>query len=229
MFKVGVDKLIELIFPTRCISCRSLGSLFCEDCLSRLKPLDKFYCLICEKPAVGGFTHPGCATRYTPERSLSSFWYRGSAKRAIKALKYKKIWLLAGLLSQLLADDLQEKGISFGEGAIIVPVPLSFWRKGKRGFNQTELLGLALKDQLGLLFRADLLERVKETLSQTGLSREERVKNIKSAFKVRESLQGEDLLLIDDVLTTGETVRECSRVLKKAGAGQVWVLTFAKD
>lgn len=222
-------KLLELLFPTRCVSCGVSGELLCEDCLARFESLDRFYCVVCNKPAVGGFTHPGCATRYTPERALSAFWYRGPIKETLKALKYKRIWTLAELLAQLLVEDLEEKGINFGAEATVVPVPLSFWRKGKRGFNQAELLARASGKRLDLPVKTDLLRRVKETPSQTELKRKERAENVKGAFKVQEKLQGEDLLLIDDVLTTGETAKECTRVLKKAGAGQVWVLTFAKD
>lgn len=224
-----LNKLTEWIFPTRCVSCGASGKLLCESCLTKLKSLDKLYCVVCGEPAVGGFTHPGCATRYTPERVLSAFWYRGAAKDVVKALKYKRVWTLAKLLSQLLVEDLEEKGVSFGVEAVVTPVPLAFWRRGKRGFNQAELLAKALGERLGLSVRTDLLKRVKETPSQTGLTRKERARNVKRAFKVRGELQGGDLLLIDDILTTGETVRECTRVLKKAGAGQVWVLTFAKD
>jgi len=229
MVSLWLGRVLELLFPTRCVSCGASGKLLCESCLARLKSLDKLYCVVCGKPAVGGFTHPGCATRYTPERVLSAFWYRGPAKKAIKTLKYKRVWTLAKLLSQLLVEDLEEKGVSFGVEAVIIPVPLAFWRRGKRGFNQAELLAKTLGERLNLSVKTNLLERAKETPSQTGLTRKERAKNVKGAFKVQRELRREDLLLVDDILTTGETVRECARILKKAGAGQVWVLTFAKD
>lgn len=221
--------LTELLFPTHCVSCKARGALICENCLSKLSSLDKLYCVVCGKAAVGGFTHPGCATRYTPERALSGFWYRGPVRAVIKALKYKGIWPLAKTAAKILLDDLEEKGAAFGREAVVVPVPLSFWRRGKRGYNQAELLARGLGEQLELPVRVDLLKRVKDTPSQTGLDRRERAKNVKGAFAAGERINGEDILLVDDVATTGATAIGCSRTLKKAGAGQVWVMTFAKD
>lgn len=221
--------ILELLFPTHCASCGKRGELFCESCVLKMESLDKFYCAVCGKAAVGGFTHPGCATCYTPERALSGFWYRGPVRGIIKALKYKGIYPLAGIAAQILVDDLAEKGVEFGEKAIVIPVPLSFWRRGKRGYNQSELLARGLGEKLGLTVKTDLLKRVKDTPSQTGLKRPERARNVRGAFIVKGKLRGEDILLVDDVATTGATTIECARTLKKSGAGQVWVLTFAKD
>lgn len=223
-----LDRLLGLIYPTRCVSCRKGGSLFCEVCRSRLEPLEKWFCVVCGKAAVGGFTHPGCATRYTPERVLSGFRYWGSARGLIKSLKYKRVRPVAKVLADLLIEDLQEKNVVFGSQAIVVPVPLSFWREGIRGFNQALLLGKALAEKLELQFRPDILNRVKDRPSQISLSRAERSANVKGVFTA-DVLNGEDIILVDDILTTGATVREAAKILKKAGSKQVWVLTFARD
>jgi ComF family protein len=128
-----------------------------------------------------------------------------------------------------MAEDLRERGVSFGKSALVASVPLSFWRKGSRGFNQAEMLARALGKEFGLLVRGDLLGKSRETLPQAGLSKKERIGNLKEAFGVRDAPVGEDILLVDDVLTTGATMLECSRALKRAGVGQVWIATFAKD
>src|SRR3989344_4384067 len=223
-----LNKLFEFIYPTYCVSCRSGGNLLCVDCRSKLQSLDQFFCIVCDRPAVSGFTHPGCTTRFTPERTLSGFAYAGSAKKLIAALKYKKIQPLAKVMADLLIEDLEEKRIEFGKEAIVSPIPLSFWREGARGFNQSALLGEALANRLRLSFRGDVLVRIKDTPSQVSLKKGERAKNIKGAFSAKK-LIGEDVLLVDDVLTTGSTVLEAAKELKKSGAGQVWVLGFAKD
>lgn len=227
--------LIALFFPTRCVSCRASGKLLCEDCRGRLQPLDKEFCIVCDKPAVGGFTHPGCATKFTPERNLAGFWYRNPVPRIIKALKFKGIYPLATLLAELLIENLEERGVTFGKEALLMPVPLSFWRKGARGFNQSELLARALGERLNLEVNSEVLRKVHdiEPLAQKGMGREERLKRIRGAFAIpkdkEEVIRGKDILLVDDVLTSGATAREAAKVLKKSGVGQVWVLTFAKS
>lgn len=223
-----LPRLLEIVFPTCCVSCRKASKLFCEGCRGSLKSLDGFFCIVCDRPAVGGFTHPGCATKFTPERALAGFSYNGPAKDLVGALKYKRVRKIAEIMADLLLEDLDEKGIEFGTKAIVVPIPLSFWREGARGFNQSALLGEELAGRLGLSFRGDVLARVKDTPSQVSLTKEERAANVRGAFLAR-SLKGEDVLLVDDVTTTGVTAREAAKELKKSGAGQVWVLTFAKD
>lgn len=228
-------KFLELLFPTRCISCGASGALFCEDCLARLAPLDKEFCIVCDKPAVGGFTHAGCATKYTPERALAGFWYKEPAPRLVQALKFKGLYPLATLLAELLVEELKERGTVFGEEAVLVPVPLSFWRKGARGFNQSELLARALGERLDLPVEVSVLRKVRdiEPLAQKGVGREERSKRVRGAFAVPKGKEGlilgKDVLLVDDVLTSGATAREATKVLKKSGARQVWVLSFAKS
>jgi len=228
--------LLELLFPTRCVSCRTLGKLLCEECASKLQPLDKEFCIVCDRPAVGGFTHPGCATRYTPERALAGFWYKGPAPRLISALKFKQLYPLARVLADLLVENLQERGIGFdGNALLLLPIPLSFWRKGARGFNQSELLARALGGRLDLPVEVSVLRKVRDTepLGQKGMRREERSKRVWGVFAIPEGkegvIQGKDILLVDDVLTSGATAREATKVLKKSGAGQVYVLTFAKS
>jgi len=222
------ERLLQILFPTRCVSCGRGGALLCEECRGGMPPLAKHLCVVCGKPALGGFTHPLCRTRFAPERALAGFAYRGPVKRLVKSLKYRGITGVAKILAELMAEDLEEREISFGRKALVVPVPLSFWRRSSRGFNQAALLGEALAERLGLEFREDLLKRVKDTPSQVSLGRRERARNVKGAFSA-DRLGGEDIVLVDDVLTTGATAREAARALKKAGAGQVWVLTFSRD
>ena len=224
-----VNWLLELTFPTRCVSCAKKGKLLCDDCEGKLSPLSFFSCLVCGKPSLGGFTHPTCSDRFNPERNLSFFSYRGPARSLIKALKYQGLRSVAELMAELVLEDLAEKGITFGRSAWVVPIPLSFWRQNERGFNQAEIFARALAKNLKLKILPSLLKRVKNTSSQTALSKEERSQNVHGAFAVTRRIRKKDILLVDDVLTTGATVREAARILKKKGAKQVWVLTFSLD
>ncbi len=241
-----LKRLLDFVYPTRCVSCRKTGLLLCDECRSRLELLEKLSCVVCGRAAVGGFTHPGCANRNTPERMLAGFAYghrfqrdpaRGGggappkavARRLVQALKYRRLQPLSNLMVELLINELEDLGVEFGSEALVIPIPLSFWRRGARGFNQAELLGKTLANRLGLSFRRDLLHRLKDSPSQVSLSRPERSANVRGVFALKETLNGEDVLLVDDVITTGATVREAARTLKKGGAGQVWVLAFAQD
>lgn len=115
---------------------------------------------------------------------------------------------------------------------LIVPVPLHRWRLWRRRYNQAALMGRAVANMNGKAFMVDALDRTRPTPSQGHLKADERRKNVKSAFSVhpkrRSALQGKNVLLIDDVYTTGSTVRECARVLREAGAKDVFVLTLAR-
>jgi competence protein ComFC len=230
-----LPKFLELLFPTRCVVCGSRGKLICDECLARFPDLDAEFCIVCGKPAIGGFTHPACATRYTPERTLSGFWYYGPVPKVIRALKFKGIYPLAALLADLLVETLEERGISFGSETLLIPIPLSFWRKGKRGYNQADLLARGLGNRLHLGVDSAILRKIKdvEPLGQKGTRSGERARRVKGVFAVPEkkktALKGRDILLVDDVLTSGATTREATRVLKKAGARQVWVLSFARS
>src|SRR3990170_6923124 len=166
--------LLEIIFPTRCVSCGRGGNLLCPDCESKLVPLESLSCIVCGRPAVGGVTHPICRSRWAPERFLAAFPYQGPARRLVQALKYKRLRAVAKIMAELFVGELHEMGIEFGPQARVVPIPLSFWRKSSRGFNQAELLARALGESLGLDFRAELLRRVKDTSSQVSLTRPER-------------------------------------------------------
>ena len=221
--------LLELIYPTRCVSCGKRGKLFCEECGGKLFPLSLFSCLVCGKPALGGFTHSACQDRFTPERALSAFSYRGPARSLVKALKYRGLRRVAEVMADLTLEDLAEKGITFGKRAWVVPIPLSFLRQNERGFNQAELFAQSLAKSLKIKILPSLLRRVKNTPSQTTLSREERSHNIQGVFAATRRIRKKDILLVDDVLTTGSTAREAAKTLKKKGANQVWVLTFARD
>jgi ComF family protein len=120
-----------------------------------------------------------------------------------------------------------------GKEILVVPVPLHVRKLRQRGFNQSELIAraaLKLKSNAGLRLNADLLERRRETKSQIGLSRHQRRENIRGAFVVAkpDELDGREVLLVDDVFTTGTTVSECARVLRRAGASKVYVATVAR-
>ena len=175
----------------------------------------------------------GCR-EFEPEfdRAVSFGEYAGALRGLIHLLKYDKVFPAAPVLGSMLAQAITELDRA-GDNtrALIVPVPLHAGKRGERGCNQAELIvRSAVKHLPQRLEVATALKRQRATHSQVGLSREERVTNMRDAFRVTspESVKGRTVIVVDDVMTTGTTVSECARVLKHAGAERVWAATVAR-
>jgi len=164
------------------------------------------------------------------DRALSFGEYEGGLRGLIHLLKYERIAPVAAPLGGMLARSIAE--LLSGTAPLIVPVPLHKSRRHARGFNQSELIARAAVRSLPQ--RLEVLEgaliRQRDTISQVGLSREERIQNVRDAFRVAQPsrVKGRDILLVDDVMTTGTTLSECARLLKEAGAERVWAATVAR-
>ncbi len=223
--------LLDFVFPLRCPGCNKKGAWFCEECLAKLRPIEEFTCAVCGDQAIKGITHPRCQTKYTLDRLISIYEYKGPIRKAIAWLKYKDVTGLAKVLADLMVEEVQELDIDFGFDTIIVPVPLHWRRAWTRGFNQAELLANHFGKSLNLEVRDNLLRRTRNTEPQIKLKYGERRKNVSGAFEVLESrkseVKGRDFLLIDDVCTTGATLNACANALKRAKARYVWALTLA--
>jgi len=149
--------------------------------------------------------------------------YEGVLAEAINHLKFNGLKRLAKPLARLLLS-FELQGL---DG--IVPVPSSMKRLRERGFNQSLLIARAIANETGTPLLMDVLAKEKETPPQTALSARERLLNLKNAFVIKGKVDGLRLFLLDDVMTTGATVTECSKVLIKAGAKEVIVLTLARS
>jgi len=223
----------NLLFPTICGGCGKEGALICDECLANIKFSNEQICLVCGHPSVLGHTHENCATKYTPEKFISVFIYKYPISRLIQKIKYRPhaFSLLEPLINVAL-EDLEERGLEFGLEALVIPVPLHFFKKWQRGFNITELIAQKIGKHLKLKVSNHLSRRI-YTQTQTHLNRKERKQNVAGAFSVpsryQTQLAGQDILLIDDVCTTGATLLAAARALKEAGCNQVWCLALAKD
>jgi len=165
-------------------------------------------------------------------RAMAYGSYEGGLRELIHLLKYGRVRSAAGVLGRMLAEVIQGFGSEF-LSAVAVPVPLHASKLRQRGFNQAEEIARAALKNLRrseLKFAAGVLSRRRATESQTGLSDHQRQQNVRGAFVVvsPDEVEGEDVLLVDDVFTTGATVTECARVLRRAGADRVFVATVAR-
>lgn len=155
--------------------------------------------------------------------SLTS--YSGVIKKLVKNLKYNFTTDLVKEVSEKLTFD--NSIITGKKDWLIIPVPLDKQRKNFRGFNQAELLGEIFAKKYSLKFDQTVLERSSSTSSQVGLNQKQRAENVKEAFRVRQKISDQNFFVFDDVWTSGATLKEIAKVLKKAGAKSVWGLTLA--
>jgi competence protein ComFC len=231
-----LNLFLDFLFPKRCVGCKRTGEYFCKNCRADIKQTD-LVCPFCERLSLGGMVHPVCKRKYGLDGLWSLGVYEPPLKSAIQKLKYKWIKSLADILIDITLEYWAIKGTflldqikkSHGKNWVAVPVPLHKSRENWRGFNQSALLAGLFASKLGLNY-ADSLKRIRKTKPQVGLEAYKRRENIKGAFILNKNFPIKDLniLLIDDVWTTGSTLRECGNILKRRGVKSVWALTLAR-
>lgn len=228
---------IDLFLPPACLLCSqplppaSEPQSFCTSCRSDLPPLGKSYCSRCAQPFNGSASKHLCGTclKRTPafSRVHAACSYQGSVKEAIHHLKYRDQVILAQPLGQLLLSTAEASITSFKPDCII-PVPLHTSRLRSRGYNQALEIARPLAHKLRVPLDTGLLQRTRKTRQQQGLSAIERRDNLRNAFTLTKATSARKVLLVDDVMTTGETVRECCRVLCKGGISEVQVAVIGR-
>lgn len=222
--------LAELLFPTRCAGCgRYEGRPLCPSCLSSLPLIGGPACLRCGKPTQ--YEVEWCLLCRGRVRHIDATCalavYEEPLRSAIHKLKYGNGWRLARPLGHMAAARLAPL---LGEGEPPVTfVPMHARKRRTRGYDHAELLGRAVAAALGLPFAA-LLERTRATPPQASLDHRGRRGNVRGAFRVRGGFAaGGEVVIVDDVMTTGCTLAECARVLKRAGARKVIACVLARD
>jgi len=236
------EGVLDLLFPPRCQVCRRfVKALICEDCALQIVPLMPPFCHCCGQPldplAKGGDLCAECRAGKQPFALARAFGpYQGALRKAIHRLKYNGMRPLAEPLAEMAAQcfDGAVRGdpppLVAAEIDFICPVPLHPDRLRLRGFNQSELIARRLGERLGLAVNAAALRRPKPTQPQIELPAEQRRRNVRGAFAVAdgEAVAGRSVLVLDDVWTTGSTITECARVLRRAKAARVFALSVAR-
>ena len=171
------------------------------------------------------------------ERAVAYGVYEDHLRTMLHLLKYERMQPIAGVLGGLLAESVLSLRAATAERLLVAPVPLFAAKQRQRGYNQSDALARAALKVIGarapewrLEYRPDVMERRRQTATQAGLNPRGRRRNLQGAFAVRrpELVDGAEVLVIDDIYTTGTTARECARVLRRAGAAKVWVATLAR-
>jgi ComF family protein len=223
----------------------------CPGCLDAIGPVRGKVCSICGERVLTSFALPGedglmrcpvCRRVERPyERAVAYGSYDGGLRELVHLLKYNGVRPAANVLGRMLAEAIallesSFKGLEQNE-VLLIPVPLYKGKRRTRGFNQAEMIARAalkvhpMNAHPGRLrLSTDLLLRTRDTHSQIGLTSHQRRENMRGAFSITRAAEvtGREVLLVDDVYTTGTTVSECAKVLRRAGAGRVWVATVAR-
>jgi len=231
------NAFMDILFPPLCPLCASAilerNDGLCRACGERfaLRLIREPLCLICGAPfrnASGGGHACGSCIKTPPSfiRARSLYAYEGEVRKAVHELKYRWGAMLGPALGRVMAHAVTRMEFT---ADMVVPVPLHKNKIKKRGFNQSVILARHLARALSWKLDITNLVRSRPTLSQVGLASGQRRKNVAGAFDVKDAelFRYRSVLLVDDVFTTGATVGECSRVLKKAGA-RVAVVTLAR-
>ena len=243
------ESLFAVLFPSDCrICCEPLTKVsrlpVCGNCLDAMGPLEEGVCALCGErlfspyvvAGAQGELRCGLCRRIEPvfARAVAYGSYEDGLRELIHLLKFGGVRPAAAVLGRMLAEAIAALEPELAESAVVVPVPLHRSKLRQRGFNQAELIARAAlkfnarRDRFDL--RAGALVRKRDTTSQIGLTRHQRRENLRGAFGVAQAaaVNRREVLLVDDVLTTGATVSECARVLLRAGASKVWVATVAR-
>lgn len=234
VLKKGLSKargfLLDLFFPIECLGCGQDGKWLCDDCFGKIPLNTSPECPCCKKFSVNNETHPNCRRGFPLDGVLAASIYGSPlVKKIITNLKYNYATGLVEPLVQMMMKQMQFSGIFLEENWLLAPVPLHRRRLLERGFNQSELFCRRLNDLTGLPWQA-ALKRQRWTPPQAELAEEDRLANVKNAFLCLDKnlVKNKKLLLVDDVFTTGATMVEGAKVLKAAGAREVWGLVAAK-
>lgn len=241
MWNGFLNGLVEVIYPKTCVVCKgnlknktSIDNLICLECWAKIKINPPPFCYCCGRhlktPSLTKNICAKCVRKQLHfDRAFSPCAYDGIIKELIHNFKYGKKDYLGATLSRLIIEFIKEYSLPMDFVDLIVPIPLHETKLREREFNQAQILGGHIAKEFNKIVSDDILIRNRYTNSQTGLEFEKRLSNIKGSFSIsgKNSVKGKNILLLDDVLTTGATSSEAAYILKNSGANIVFVLTLA--
>lgn len=230
--------VLDTLFPVFCLSCHSPENWICDRCLAQIKLNEQQVCPSCEKiETIRGKLCFSCKKEKVSSLdglTAAVSYENDTVKKAIYNLKYRFVAELAKPLSQILLRSLLENDISLPK--YIVPVPLHQRRLRWRGFNQSQILAEKISSELSPPVKIevlDALERKKARKPQMEIKKyQDRLESVEGIFSLKEEpskIKGARILLVDDIATTGATLRECAKVLKEAGAKYVFAAVIARQ
>lgn len=224
------ERVLDLLYPIKCPFCGAVtGDGICSVCRKQITKISGTYCLKCGKP----IRHTEEEYCYDCKKNKHVFcggralWvHKSPVSDAIYALKYQNRRIYGEIFGKELAKQ-YESYLKKRQISLIIPIPLHKRKLRKRGYNQAAIIAQRLGAETGIPVDDRILRRVRETLPQKNLNDKERRKNIRNAFEAAGPVNAENIVLIDDIYTTGSTLDEAARTLRRAGAQNVWFLTIS--
>jgi len=229
--------ILDLIYPKFCLGCGKVGTYCCVECLKTTPQLRSLQCPECERPSYHGRTHAHCRKQFGLDGVFSLYPYVGIVKNVIKGMKYRFAYRMVLDLFQAIPKEyvhrLTQHVMFTKHHVFLLPIPLHPSRQRERGFNQAAVIAKVVATLVHMPVNTSCLERSKKTLPQVNVKhKEERIENMKQAFNIRKNntslIRGASIILVDDVYTTGSTLKNAALVLKQAGARFVFGLTIAQ-
>ena len=222
-FWVGVD----LLYPPLCGGCAKKGIRWCENCRKSITPIPEPICEICGLPQPRAGICPSCEQTRPAYQALRSWAvFEGPIRKALHQIKYRQDLGLGDSLAAEMFDFVNRLNWQID---LVIPVPLGKKRFRERGYNQVGLFARPLALAKEWKYASHSLKRVRETISQVGLSADERENNVRSAFVANaKRVAGQNVLVVDDVSTTGATLNSCAKALINGGAREVYALSIAR-
>lgn len=222
--------ILGLFFPKFCLGCTEEGTWVCKNCQEKIIQVKTQVCPDCGRVSTLG--------RYCAKHRrlwglsgiiVASYYQEGPLKEIIHNFKYNHILELGNLLKNLMVHALKEN-LPAKKNLLLCAVPLHFLKRSQRGYNQAEILADLVAKRLMLPLNCSILKKVRWTKSQVQMAGKKRLNNLAGCFKIHHkmSLKGKTVILIDDVTTTGTTLNECAKLLRKNGVNRVWGLVAAR-
>lgn len=221
------SQFLDLLFPPRCVNCGRVGAFLCAECLDQIPRVKPPFCIRCGDSVSVGELCARCQTAPLQiDRIRSAVYFEGALRKAMHWLKYRGRTALADPLGGLMAERWAQHPMP---ADVVVPVPLHAERLRERGYNQAALLAREMARRAGLVVEERTLVRQRSTSPQVKLDAKQRKQNVRDAFCCSgDGLAGKQVLLIDDVCTTGATLEACALALYAGGARGVQALTLAR-
>jgi len=221
--------ILDLLFPKFCLGCGYIGVYLCPLCLKKLEPVKQDVCLYCKKPSLFGLTHANCGNKLNVDGMITIYRYNPILKIIIKNIKYRLAVQVWNDFYKMIAPEVISKLDYYKKlpgDLVIQPIPLSKNRFNERGFNQANFIGAFFQKFLHFPI-VNLLTKNKDVPAQAQIkNKKERYLNTKGIFTVIQSVNP-NILLVDDIITSGSTVKEATKILKRSGAKKVYVLALA--
>lgn len=222
--------ILDLLFPKFCLGCGYIGVYLCPSCLKRLEPVEQDVCLYCRKPSLFGLTHVNCGNKLNIDGMVTIYRYNPILKIVIKNIKYRLAVQVWKDFYKMISPEVIGKLDCYKKlpsDLVIQPIPLSKNRFNERGFNQASFIGAFFQRFLHFPIVNLLLRNIEKPAQAQIKNKMRRYRNIKGIFTAKQGVN-HNILLVDDIITSGSTVKEAARILKIAGAKKVYVLALAK-